>query len=271
MPSAVPPLPATRASLAADLQALGLADGDTLLLHSSLRSLGFVVGGEVAVVQALLDVVGPRGTLVVPAFTAGNSDPSRWGRTRQQAVPEEWWPAIRAHLPAFDPAVTPSEGVGRIAEAVRTWPGAVRSDHPQTSFAAVGPDAARLTGDHHRDCHLGPASPLGRLAEGHAKILLLGVPYAVCTAFHLGEYRRPDPPTRDYECVVAEAGRRDWYRYRDVQLDDGDFQQLGEAFEEASPRDGAVRRGLVGTADSRLLPLADAVAFAREWFVTHRG
>src|SRR5450755_2741871 len=73
--------PLTRVELAAGIRALGAEDGDTLLVHASLASFGFVIGGAQAVVQALFDVVGPTGTIVVPAFTADNSDPSRWVRT----------------------------------------------------------------------------------------------------------------------------------------------------------------------------------------------
>jgi aminoglycoside 3-N-acetyltransferase len=265
-----PAQPLTGPKLGHGLRALGVRNAGLLLVHSSLCSLGFVVGGPVAVVQALLDVLGPDGTLVVPTFTSSNGDPSRWARTRKQAVPQEWWQTIRDHLPAFDPRVTPSEGVGVIAETVRTWPGAYRSDHPQTSFAAIGRDARRITAGHHRDCHLGPDSPLGRLAETDGtKILLLGVPYAVCTAFHLGEYLRPDPPMRDYECVVLREGERAWYRFTDVSLDDGDFQRLGEDF-EAAAKPGTVLRGRVGDADCRLLDLRAAVAFTRDWLPRHR-
>jgi aminoglycoside 3-N-acetyltransferase len=241
---------------------------DALLVHASLKSLGFVIGGAVAVVQALLDVVGPGGTIVVPTFTADNSDPSRWALTRKQPVPEEWWPTIRENLPAFDPEVTPSNNIGAIAEAVRTWPGAQRSYHPQTSFAALGAKAEELTRDHHWDCHLGPNSPLGRLAETNAKILLLGVGYEVCSAFHLAEYLVPNPPQRDYECVVTENGERTWYRYRDVALDDSDFDRIGAAMEAAG--NPPVQRAQIGAATCRLFPLRDAVEFAKTWMIKNR-
>jgi len=260
----------TRESLVEDLRQLGVQDGDILLTHSSLRSLGYVIGGAVTVVQALLDVVGPRGTVVVPAFTSGNCDPSRWALTRKAPVPREWWPAIREHLPAFDPALSPSEEVGAISEAVRKWPGAQRSSHPQSSFAAVGADAAALMADHERGCLLGPQSPLGHLADRAAKILLLGVPFSICTTFHLAEYQVPDPPTRDYECVITLEGRRTWYRYRDVVLNAGDFEQLGSAL-ESSPTESLVRRGKIGNAVARLIPLPEAVAFARTWLAANRG
>ena len=261
--------PVHRAMMAEDLVRLGLGEGDLVLVHASLRSLGFVVGGAVAVVEALRDAIGERGTLVVPTTTSDNSDPSRWASTRKQAVPESWWPEIRSQLPAFDPAVTPSHGVGTLAETVRTWPGARRSRHPQTSFAALGADAEKLMAVHDLDCHYGPASPLGTLAGLPAKILLLGVPYAVCTAFHHAEYFQPDPPVREYECVIDDGEGRRWYRYRDVVLDDSDFGELGAAL-EASPSAARIRRGPVGEADCRLVPLGEAVHFATGWFAAHR-
>lgn len=262
-------LPHHREGLSEDLRRVGVSEGDVVLVHSSLRSLGFVIGGPVTVVHALLDVLGPGGTLVVPAFTAGNSDPSRWASTCRRPVPPDWWPLIRDHLPPFDPALTPSTNMGAIAEAVRIWPDAVRSAHPQTSFAAVGAAAATIMASHDIHCHLGPESPLGALHEADAKVLLLGVTFAVCTAFHLAEYRAAGSGQCEYECVVGTEPDRRWYRYRDVRLNDSDFDVLGAAF-EASDGGPAIRRGTVGDADSRLFPMPAAVAFADAWMSANR-
>src|SRR5215472_10138913 len=84
--------PRTRASLAAELYALGIRPNMTLLVHSSLRALGWVCGGPVAVVQALTDALAPEGTLVMPTHTPGNSEPSRW---QHPPVPSAWWQTIR--------------------------------------------------------------------------------------------------------------------------------------------------------------------------------
>ena len=81
-----------------------------------------VVGGAQAVVQALLDVLGPDGTLVVPTQTGDNSDPADW---TNPPVPRSWWPVIREQTPGFDKSRTQSRWMGVIAETVRTWPGAV--------------------------------------------------------------------------------------------------------------------------------------------------
>jgi len=262
--------PVTEDEIVEGLTALGLRVGETVLLHSSLRRVGWVIGDANTVVRACLRVIGAAGTLVVPAQTVGNTDPSQWERTLGQAVPEEWWPTIREHLPAFDPRTDRSQGMGRIAEAVRTWPGAIRSAHPQSSFAAVGPRAARTMAGHAVDCHLGEDSPLPRLADVDAVVLLLGVGFESCTCFHLAEYRQPEPAVRSYSCVVAGPGaRREWLHYQDVALSAHDFGLIGEAFESTTPQ-GTVRRARVGRATARAFPLGIAVDFATDWMRRHR-
>jgi aminoglycoside 3-N-acetyltransferase len=257
--------PVTRASLTADLTALGVRRGDTLLVHSSMRSLGWVCGGPVAVVLALRDALGPDGTLVVPAQTPENRDPSRWA---PEEAPREWWPAIRANLPAFDPGTSSCRAMGLIAETVRTWPGAVRSCHPQTSFAALGSRAEHLMSVHRLCSELGEQSPLAALESVAARVLLLGVGYDRCTAFHLAEYRLPDPPRQRNSCAVMTANGRRWINYQGTALDGSDFVALGGALEAET---GCVRTGRVGAAGARLLPVPEAVAFATVWMATRRG
>ncbi|MFD6493431.1 aminoglycoside N(3)-acetyltransferase [Streptomyces sp. NPDC060188] len=248
----------TRDSMAADLRTLGVQAGETLLVHSSLSSLGWVNGGPVTLVQGLLDALGPDGTLVVPTQSGDLSDPALWSNP---PVPKDWWPTIRATMPAYDPRVTPSRGVGVIPETVRTWPGALRSAHPETSFAALGPGAARIVEGHATDCRLGERSPLARLEACGARVLLLGAGYDTCTTFHLAEYRVPSP--------VVEVGRpsaEGWRTVREVSITSELFAELGADFE----RDRPVVRGAVGAATVRLFPVADAVAYAERWLPLHR-
>jgi aminoglycoside 3-N-acetyltransferase len=256
-----------RESLAADLRVLGVKDGQILLVHASMRRLSNVSGGAAAVVVALRDVLGCQGTLVVPTGTPGNSDTSRLYVARTARMTAEQISRYKAKIPPFDQATTPSEGMGQIAEQVRTAPGAVRSAHPQSSFAALGPVAHRLMDGHRPDCHLGEYSPLARLYEAGAWILLLGVGYAGCSAFHLAEYRYvPDPPKRTYRCVISVEGEPVWWEYQDVVLDDSDLDDIGLELDQAGP----VRAGCVGAADCRLIPLVPAVDLAVEWLRRHR-
>ncbi|MEW2521736.1 aminoglycoside N(3)-acetyltransferase [Actinacidiphila alni] len=279
----------TRSTLAADFERLGVRAGSTVLVHASLRRIGAVrpwrephagrAGPDdpvaATVLAALRHVLGPRGTLVVPTFTEGNSSTSRAYRERIAGMTAEQVAGYRASMPPFDPDTSPSQGMGRFAEAVRRAPGAYRSGHPQTSFAALGARAARLAAHHDGNCHLGPDSPLGPLHRDRSPgtlILLIGVGYEVCSAFHLAEYLRPDPPTRDYSCVVRRGGRPQWITYRDVELDDSDFADLGTAYEKADTdrRERRVNSGTVGDADARGLALHHAVDFAAQWLAGNR-
>lgn len=206
--AAAPIRPHTRALLATQLRDLGVRPGGIVLVHAGLRGLGFLCGGPEAVVLALRDVLGPEGTIVVPTHTSDNSDPAGWSNP---PVPADWWPVIRGEMPGFDPAVTPSRFMGALAELVRTWPGARRSDHPQVSFAALGPAAERIVADHALADMLGAGSPLARLYDLDAEVLLLGVDHGHNTSLHLAEYRQPAPPRQRCGAAVLTAdGGREW-------------------------------------------------------------
>ncbi|MFG1780579.1 aminoglycoside N(3)-acetyltransferase [Micromonospora sp. NPDC049048] len=257
-----------RDTLTADLRALGLPPGATVLVHCALSRVGRLAGGPAALLAALRDVLGGAGTVVVPAQTAGNSTTSRAFRLATAGMGAAEVAAAEAAIVPFDPRRSPAEGMGVFAEHVRRQPGTSRSRHPQTSFAALGPDAVRLTAVHDLDCHLGERSPLGALYAADAVVLLLGVDWSVCTAFHLAEYRlRRLPADRAYRCYVRDgAGRRVRRDFRAPDLHDTDFPLIGRALAAT----GAVRRGRVGGADCRLTGLRVAVDFARGWMDEHR-
>ncbi|MEV5738881.1 AAC(3) family N-acetyltransferase [Microbispora rosea] len=255
-------------ALVRSLRLLGLRSGQTVLVHASLRSIGTIDGGVATLTDALMCVLGAEGTLVVPTFTSGNSETSHAYREVTREMTDEEIMEYRDRMPAFDLRASSAIECGRLSEHVRLLGNAVRSAHPQTSFAAVGAEADWLMADHHPECHLGERSPLAKLAKLEAVVLLLGVGFDKCSAFHLAEYRyRPDPPEVRYGCVVRVDGRRTWTYYEDVVLDDRDFAECGAALE----RSEKIRRGWVGEADSRLFPLPKAVAFAERWLSEKRG
>lgn len=256
------PTPRTRDSVTADLRSLGLAPGLTVLVHSALSQLGWVSGGPVAVVEALLDVLTPAGTLVMPTFSGDLSDPAEW---RNPPVPADWVPIIRATTPAFDPRVTPTRSMGRIVETFRSWPGVVRSEHPTLSFCAWGQQAATIIAKHQLDFGLGERSPLARIYDIHGAVLLLGVGFGNNTSFHLAEYRARQRTLITQGAPILEGGQRVWKSYPDIRIDDERFPEIGADFEQT----GQVRVGQVGSATARLFPQRDAVDFAVRWLDDH--
>jgi aminoglycoside N3'-acetyltransferase len=230
------PAGASRAELVAQLRALGVREGDVLLVHTSFRAVRPVDGGPAGLIDALREAVGATGTLVMPSWGDDDETP-------------------------FDPATTPAApDLGVVAETFRRLPGVRRSAHNH-AFAALGPAAAEITADPlplppHR-----PESPVGRVHERDGTVLLLGVGHDADTTLHLAEilagvpYRTPKhltvrgpdgTPTRvDYaendHCCQRFALADDWLRARGLQ-----------------------REGPVGHAHARLVRARDVVAAARE-------
>jgi aminoglycoside 3-N-acetyltransferase len=255
------------ATLAAGLRSLGLSRGDVVLVHCSMRSIGLVPGGPATLFAAFQEVLGPQGTLVVPAQTPDNSVSSDAFRAATAGMDETGRRAYERQMPGFHRKHSPSYGVGVFAEHVRQRPDAARSAHPQTSFSAVGRRAAELMRVHHLRSHLGDHSPLGALDVAGAQSLLLGVGYESCTALHLAEYRLPrHPPMQRYLCYVRRGrnGRQRW-EFRAPRLSAARFGEIGRELELT----GLIRHGVVGDAQARLLPIAPAVRFAVNWMNFH--
>jgi aminoglycoside 3-N-acetyltransferase len=261
------PGPLTRGQILEALRVLGLERGQTVLVHASLSALGWVAGGAQAVVEALAATVGPSGNLVMPSQSAHLSDPANWGAP---PVPPEWWSIIRAETPAYDPATTPTRAMGAVAEAFRSWAGVLRSGHPKSSFAALGPDARRITADHVLTDDLGETSPLARLYELDAWVLLLGVGHARNTSLHLAENRAaiPDKPRRHEGSPILRNGCRVWVEYEELALDDAAFERIGADF---SVETGEEREGPVGLATARLMRQKALVDYGVGWIERYGG
>lgn len=255
------PAPRTRASLAGDLKSLGLEPGMAVIVHTALSKLGWVSGGAVAFIQALMDALTPEGTLVMPAHSGSMSDPVHWCNP---PVPLEWQQTIRDTMPAFEPEITPTGSIGTVPEVFRNFPGVLRSNHPAVSFTAWGKHAVQVTSGHSLDYSLGDRSPLARLYELDGYVLLIGVGHDRNTSLHLCEYRSGVRPAQKQGAPVLENGVRVWKEYDDYDIDSDDFPPIGEAFEQAH----AIRRGLVGSAECRLIRLRELVDFGTNWFLS---
>ena len=262
-----PGQPLTADALAGALAGLGLRPGDVVLVHVALGALGYVVGGALGVIEGIGRAVGPAGTVVMPAFTGDLSDPGDWV---DPAVPASWWPTMRAAMPPFDPASSPTWGIGATAELFRTQPGGLRGAHPRVSFAARGPQAAAIVAPHPLKDMFGEGSPLARLEALGARVLLLGVDHGANTAMHLAEHRARWPGKRRIEEAApvpsADGGTR-WVRWRELEHSAEDFAMIGDDFDAA----GGVVAGPAGAGTARLMDLAAVVDFAARWMGVNRG
>ena len=254
------PLPNTEKSLVLDLSDLGLRPGMTVMVHSSLGKVGWTVGGPVTIIRALLEVLGPTGTLVMPAESPHVSDPSGWNDDR---VKEEWHETIREHLPVFDPRTTPTT-MGAIPEAFRTYPETKRSDHPMVSVCANGHLADEITREHSLEFCEGRGTPFQKLYDFDGQTLLLGVGFNRCTSLHYAESLVPNRRTTIHRYPMIAEGQRKWVEYEDMANDDGvHFPAVGKGFVAT----GAVSRGRVGEANSMFFSTRKLVDFAESYFV----
>ena len=257
--------PATVHSLAADLAALGVTEGMTLMVHSSLSALGYVAGGAQSVVEALRQAVGAHGTLMMPTHSADLSDPAAW---MNPPIPKDWWDTVRDTMPAYDPATTPTRGMGAIVECFRSSPDATRSAHPTVSACAVGSQASQLTADHTFASGLGDGSPQARLYELDGSVLLLGVGHGNNTSLHLSEHRAAPShaPRQTVGSPMLVDGEREWVTAELLAEDESDFARIGEAF----ARTGLQATGQVGLGTAHLMRCRDIVDHGVAWMQRYR-
>ncbi|MFC7096446.1 aminoglycoside N(3)-acetyltransferase [Halobaculum marinum] len=255
--------PLTTDAIRADLRDLGVDPGETALVHSSLSAMGWVAGGAPTAVDALLGAVTATGTLAVPTHSTQLSDPTDW---ENPPVPDDWVDTIKAEAAPYRPELTPTRLMGAIPECLRDYPGAIRSRHPTTSFAAWGADAEAVTADHAYDSPMGEASPLARLYDRDALIVRIGVD--ANTSLHLAEYRADygGTPEANGGPVLVDGERR-WVEFEEPESRD-DFRDIEAAFEAEHPE--RVWRGTVGDAETTVCRMRPLVDFAVAWMERNR-
>ncbi len=221
--------PISKLELISHFQALGLRDGDTVMVHSSLSRLGYVEGGGDTVIGAFLEVLGQRGTLLMPAYPVANFSVENLRNL----------PILEKHTPSF---------TGSVTNRLLSWPGALSSFHPTHRWVGVGPGADYLLKDHHQSVTpCGPCSPFERILEIDGWVLTLGSRWGQCTFWHVIE-DRVDFPLQVYHHELFSAP---------VRFPDGRVRAVG--FRLHSPALAPLR------IDSRLDHEAVVLRRFREW------
>jgi aminoglycoside 3-N-acetyltransferase len=247
-----------RTQLARELAALGLRPGAVALVHCRMSALGTVVGGAETVVRALLDAVGPDGTLV--AYLGWEDAPP----DDLDALASADRGLVLAEQPVYDPATGRARrDHGRIAEALRTWPGAVHSGHPEAGVAAVGREATAVALPHPLDDAYGAGTPYARVVERGGQVVLLGAPLDTVTLVHHAEAIASVDGKRRiaWQCPVLVDGRRRWRTLHDIDTRAGalPYERLTggadyvEYFARAALGRGAGRSGQLGAGTGHVL------------------
>jgi aminoglycoside 3-N-acetyltransferase len=234
---------------------VGIVAGGVVMVHASVRSIGPVTGGANVIVQALLDAIGPAGTLMAyvdfEPFYEETDD---------------------VEVPVFDKQIArAARDHGVLHEVLRTWPGALRSDHPDAGVVAIGHLAEWITGGHPFQYGYGEGSPFDRALHANVQVLVLGAPLDTITLLHCAEHRAriPDKRVVRYRRLMPGHDGPEWVTFEEFdtsqpvsdRLPGNCFEQIATAY-LASGR-GAV--GIFGSATATRLDGRDLVDFGVDW------
>lgn len=254
----------SREQLANDFRKLGVALGDTVMVHASVRAVGEVAGGPDQIHLAIKDALTAAGTLMMYA-----SCPRYYDEVGRGSLTPEQEQEILEKLPAFNPLTARSaRDNGALVELLRTYPGS-RVNHHVARFVVWGKEAEFLLFEQPWNYAFGLRSPLDRFLQLDGKILLLGCDHDTVTFLHYAEHAAniPDKRVARFKVPLEEEGRRVWREMEEFDTSDKGahrnwperfFADLVDSFLAETKNLG----GRVGDALSYLLPARGLVNFA---------
>ena len=261
----------THSQLVSDFTALGMRPGSVVMLHSSYKAVGNVLGGPPVVIDALLQTLTPQGTLMMYVGWE-NSPPDYFVNTPPDDVPD----IIYREHPAYDPRTARAvRDHGVLAETFRTHPGVLRSAHPDSSFCALGQQAEYITRDHPFFYGYGENSPLEKLCQLNGYVLMLGAPLFTVTLLHYAEHKARLANKRiiRYRCPILLNGEKVWVDLEEfdtgINVIDAEygFQDIAGDYLAA----GGGVKGQVGQAETYLFDAAGIAAFGIRWLEERWG
>jgi aminoglycoside 3-N-acetyltransferase len=228
-------------NLVGGFRSLGVDSGDTLLVHSSYKSFGGVDGGPQTVIDALLEVLGEEGTLLMPTFNFDFCKGADW-----------------------DVRETPSQ-MGFMTNLVRTDPRAKRVFHPIYSFAVIGKYAEDFGNLRYKSSYA-KISAFGKLRELDGKIMVVGLSYNDSMTFfhHIEEMEGVDYRyLKDFTGQITDWDgntTEDTYQMLVRDIDMGVHTMvdpMGKLMEEA----GVIQSRQIGEADVKLMKANEVYEF----------
>jgi aminoglycoside 3-N-acetyltransferase len=207
----------SRQELATGFRGLGVAPGDTLMVHASVRAVGDVAGGPDQIHLALKDALTADGTLMMYA-----SCPRYYDEVGRGHLSPDQERELIEKLPAFDPLTARAErDNGALVEFLRTYPGSLVNPHV-ARFVVWGKQAGYLISEQPWDYAFGRESALDRFMQLDGKILLLGCDHDTVTFLHYAEHIVDIRGKRvaRFKVPVVENGRRVWREMEEFDTSD---------------------------------------------------
>ncbi|MDE6195515.1 MAG: AAC(3) family N-acetyltransferase [Erysipelotrichaceae bacterium] len=249
----------TKEDVKLHLQSLGIQKGMLVLVDAAIHNFGYISGGAQAIIEALMEIVGYEGTIIMPSFTMEHMDPSCKSKYR---IEREHWEYIRQNPMAFHRKLSAPTSQDALVHQFMRNEAIARSCHPLYSFVAWGKYAKLLCDKHPLHFGLSKDSPLGKIVDLNGYVLLLGCDYKECTMFHLARYHGEQLPIKIVSAAIQQNKQVVWKDMLDLELINDDFAVIGEAMEERK----VVKTSYLGTGRCRFFSAREAVRIASAYF-----
>lgn len=238
---------------------LNIKQNDVVIVHCSLKKIGYIVGGAQTLVDALLETLTEEGTLIVPYQRVDNTEPSRW---ENPGIEPEFCKYVRDNFPAFDLNASEDYKMGALIKNMRIRKKLEISSHPVDAFIAIGKMAKFICNFQSLDFPLGAMSPLIRMCDLKAKTLLLGVEYDCATIMHLGEHLSQSIPYTLENSMIKSDSQTVRKKYLDIDMNSDEFNQIGNIMELK----GKVNKLEFNNCTFKMFDCKEAVEFSQKYF-----
>ena len=246
----------TKSQLTETFKELNIAKEDLLIIYGDLSQSNHVIGGSQSVIEALYEELEGHATIVMPAHSTGQTCPTFFN----EALSPEQLTYLKDQIPAFNKELTTISS-GELAKTFAINNQVSRSEHPITSFLALGRKSEWVLSNHSLDSMFGEKSPLQKLYAQGAKILCLDTDYQSITALHYMEAVANCRQLRTHEAIINEKGERAHVEFEDLDYNSKDFNEIGRHFEESKN----VLISTAGTAICRLIDFREIIDFGAEY------
>ncbi|MBN2299614.1 MAG: AAC(3) family N-acetyltransferase [Acholeplasmataceae bacterium] len=241
------------------LRNLGLKKNDTIMVHSSLSSFGYVVNGANDIIEALMEVVSD-GTIIMPGHNSVNSNVREW---RNPPVPQSWFEIVEQNIRPASREVEPVS-IGKIPRVFGRYEGVKYTNHPFVALQIYGKGPKALLEQPLNRPH-SMNGPFGYLYHNQVKLLMLGSDYDNLTFMHLASNILNS--YMDMYSNIYQDGKIVRIKY-DIENDEPeDFIKIGKSFEET--KKDFIKIGKIGKATCRLIDGKELIDFTVEYYKKH--